>query len=194
MAQAVRDQDDASSASEHSENSEHSDSAHTPTPSLASPAQISLSARSTSTSVHNSSESASQHSTSRKSTSPLQDTAHLDSEQDINQPPTPNDYTSTDGSQTSGGDEWELDTYALTREFRRLKKVVNAQILHLKNKLKRLRKSVWPLVKHHRLWVKQQKKSGLKKKKKSKSKSKKKKLSKHSSFTLGRNMEEENLN
>ena len=53
VAQAVRDQADAS------ENSEHSDSAHTPTPPLASPAQIALSARSTSPPVHVSSESAS---------------------------------------------------------------------------------------------------------------------------------------
>ena len=64
-----------------------------------------------------------------------------------------------------------MDTYALTREFRRLKKVVNAQadmILKLKSKLKKLRNSVWPLVKHHGIWVKQHKRSGQKSKRASK--------------------------
>ncbi|GJZ48140.1 hypothetical protein Tco_0601972 [Tanacetum coccineum] len=37
-------------------------------------------------------------------------------------PTSPNDYTPTDASQTSGGDEGLLDIYALNREVRRLKK------------------------------------------------------------------------
>ncbi|GKG37011.1 hypothetical protein Tco_0447184, partial [Tanacetum coccineum] len=35
-------------------------------------------------------------------------------------PTSPNDYTPTDASQTSGGDEGLLDIYALNREVRRL--------------------------------------------------------------------------
>lgn len=88
----------------------------------------------------------------------MQSAAHDDLEQGVNQPPSPNDYTSTDGSQQSGGDEGEMDNYALTRELRRLKKENAdraAQILKLKAKFKRMHRSVWPLVKHHRLWVKQ---------------------------------------
>ncbi|GJS84377.1 putative ribonuclease H-like domain-containing protein [Tanacetum coccineum] len=56
-------------------------------------------------------------------------------------PKSPNDYTPTDVSQTSGGDEGLLDTYALNREVRRLKKQTLSQakqILKLKAKLKKL--------------------------------------------------------
>ena len=54
-----------------------------------------------------------------------------------------------------------------------------------------MKKSVWPLLKQHRLWVKSQKKSGQKYKKTSQSK--KRKSKKTSSLTLGRNLEK-NLN
>ena len=59
----------------------------------------------------------------------------------------PNDYTSTDGNQTSGGDEGVMSLYALTREFTRLKRVTQDQakeILVLRRKFKRLHKFVWP--------------------------------------------------
>ena len=131
-------------------------------------------------------ESTSQHPVSKESTS-LQGTAL---EQDVNPPPSPNDYTSTDGYQTSGGDEGDegkLDTYALTREFRRMKKVINAQadqIKRLRNKFRRLKRFVWPLVQNHILWVKQKMRSAKKSKKASKSKLSKKRSS---SFILGRN-------
>ena len=85
----------------------------------------------------------------------------------------PNDFTPTDGNQTSGGDEGVMDIYALSRELRRLKKVTQDQaqeIKALRKKFKRLHRFVWPLVKHHRLWVKSQKKRVLFPKKKSKSK------------------------
>ncbi|GKB94057.1 hypothetical protein Tco_0980194 [Tanacetum coccineum] len=98
----------------------------------------------------------------------------------------PNDYTPTDESQTSGGDEGLLDLYALNREVRRLKKQTLSQakqIHKLKAKLKKLSKGVEPLVKHHILWVKSQK---LKKR----GKKKKKKVS---SVKLGRNKDEGNL-
>ncbi|GJV07458.1 uncharacterized mitochondrial protein-like protein [Tanacetum coccineum] len=58
-------------------------------------------------------------------------------------PTSPNDYTPTDASQTSGGDEGLLDIYALNREVRRLKKQTLSQakqILKLKAKLKKLSK------------------------------------------------------
>lgn len=129
-------------------------------------------------------ESTSQH------TASLQGTGHPDLEQDVNPPQSPNDYTSTDGSQTSGGDGGEMDTYALTREFRRLKKVVTTQadqLKRLQDKFRRLKRFVWPLVKHHKLWVKHQRKSDQKSKKASTSK--RKKLRKQSSFTLGRNLD-----
>ncbi|GJZ91723.1 hypothetical protein Tco_0663788 [Tanacetum coccineum] len=80
-------------------------------------------------------------------------------------PQSPNDYTPTDASQTSGGDEGLLDLYDLNREVRRLKKqnISQAKQIHKLNaKLKKLSKGVNPLVKHHILWVKSQK---LKKKK-----------------------------
>ncbi|GJY67553.1 hypothetical protein Tco_0469791 [Tanacetum coccineum] len=60
-------------------------------------------------------------------------------------PKSPNDYTPTDASQTSGGDEGLLDLYALNREVRRLKKQTLSQakqILKLKAKLKKLSKFV----------------------------------------------------
>ncbi|GKA21083.1 hypothetical protein Tco_0701072 [Tanacetum coccineum] len=77
-----------------------------------------------------------------------------------NIPQSPNDYTPTGESQTSGGDEGLLDLYALNREVRRLKKqtISHAKQIHkLKAKLKKLSKGVKPLVKHHILWVKSQK-------------------------------------
>lgn len=196
VAKAVRDAAYAAS------DSEHSASAHTSTPPNDSPQQIDSTERTTSLPVHVSrektvsQESTSKNTVSKESTS-MHGTAHSDSEHEENPPPFPNDCTSTDGSQTSGGDEGDvgqMDTYALTRELRRLKKVVNAQadiILKLKARLKKLKNFVWLLVKHHRMWVKQQRRSGQKSNKASKSK--KKKLRKHSSFTLGRNFEE-NLN
>ncbi|GJR26062.1 hypothetical protein Tco_1102294 [Tanacetum coccineum] len=49
-----------------------------------------------------------------------QGTAKVQGVADI--PHSPNDYTPTDASQTSGGDEGLLDLYALNREVRRLKK------------------------------------------------------------------------
>ncbi|GJZ67573.1 hypothetical protein Tco_0630813 [Tanacetum coccineum] len=114
----------------------------------------------------------------------LQGTADTQGAADI--PQSPNDYTPTDASQTSGGDEGLLDLYALNREVRRLKKqtISQAKQIHkLKAKLKKLSKGVKPLVKHHILWVKSQK---LKKR----GKKKKKKVS---SVKLGRNKDEGNL-
>ncbi|GJV90466.1 hypothetical protein Tco_1538279 [Tanacetum coccineum] len=67
-------------------------------------------------------------------------------------PQSPNDYTHTDESQTSGGDEGLLDLYALNREVRRLKRqtISQAKQIHkLKAKLKKLSKGVKPLLKHH---------------------------------------------
>ncbi|GKC01659.1 hypothetical protein Tco_0987795 [Tanacetum coccineum] len=58
-------------------------------------------------------------------------------------PKSPNDYTPTDASQTSGGDEGLLDLYALNREVRRLKKQTLSQakqIIKLKTKLKKVLK------------------------------------------------------
>ncbi|GJY78601.1 putative ribonuclease H-like domain-containing protein [Tanacetum coccineum] len=97
-------------------------------------------------------------------TADFQGTAEAQGAADI--PQSPNDYTPTDESQTSGGDEGLLDLYALNREVRRLKKqtISQAKQIHkLKAKLKKLSKGVKPLVKHHILWVKSQK---LKKKRK----------------------------
>ncbi|GJX76606.1 hypothetical protein Tco_0323417 [Tanacetum coccineum] len=113
-----------------------------------------------------------------------QGTAEAQGAADI--PQSPNDYTPTDESQTSGGDEGLLDLYALNREVRRLKKqtISQAKQIHkLKAKLKKLSKGVKPLVKHHILWVKSQK---LKKR----GKKQKKKVS---SVKLGRNKDEGNL-
>ncbi|GJW50423.1 hypothetical protein Tco_0091774 [Tanacetum coccineum] len=99
----------------------------------------------------------------------FQGTAETQGAADI--PQSPNDYTPTDESQTSGGDKGLLDLYALNREVRRLKKqtISQAKQIHkLKAKLKKLSKRVKPLVKHHILWVKSQmlKKRGKKQKKK----------------------------
>ncbi|GJS63886.1 putative ribonuclease H-like domain-containing protein [Tanacetum coccineum] len=104
-------------------------------------------------------------------------------------PKSPNDYTPTDASQTSGGDEGLLDIYALNREVRRLKKQTLSQakqIITLKAKLKKLSKFVQPVVKHHALWVENQ---NLKKQKRRRKKHKKK----VSSVKLGRNKDEGTL-
>ncbi|GJU11746.1 hypothetical protein Tco_1134142 [Tanacetum coccineum] len=107
-------------------------------------------------------------------------------------PKSPNDYTPTDASQTSGGDEGLLDLYALNREVRRLKKQTLSQakqIHKLKAKLKKLSKFVQPVVKHHAFWVESQ---NLKKRRK-KQKQQKKQKKKVSSVKLGRNKEEGTL-
>ncbi|GJX50482.1 hypothetical protein Tco_0277327 [Tanacetum coccineum] len=104
-------------------------------------------------------------------------------------PKSPNDYTPTDVSQTSGGDEGLLDIYALNREVKRLKKQTLSQaklIIKLKAKLKKLSKLVAPVVKHHALWVENQ---NLKKQKRRRQRNKKK----VSSVKLGRNKGEEIL-
>ncbi|GJX25817.1 hypothetical protein Tco_0232113 [Tanacetum coccineum] len=104
-------------------------------------------------------------------------------------PTSPNDYTPTDASQTSGGDEGLLDIYALNREVRRLKKQTLSQakqIIKLKAKLKKLSKFVQPVVKHHAFWVESQ---NLKKQKRRRKKQRKK----VSSVKLGRNKEEGTL-
>ncbi|GJR38865.1 hypothetical protein Tco_1214549 [Tanacetum coccineum] len=89
-------------------------------------------------------------------------------------PKSPNDFTPTDASQTSGGDEGLLDIYALNREVKRLKKQTLSQaklIIKLKAKLKKLSKLVAPVVKHHALWVENQ---NLKKQKRRRKRNKKK--------------------
>ncbi|GKA29166.1 hypothetical protein Tco_0715411, partial [Tanacetum coccineum] len=99
-------------------------------------------------------------------TADFQGTAEAQSAADI--PKSPNDYTPTDASQTSRGDEGLLDLYALNREVRRLKKqtISQAKQIHrLTTKLKKLSKGVKPLVKHHILWGKSQKRGRKKKKK-----------------------------
>ncbi|GJR21400.1 hypothetical protein Tco_0969927 [Tanacetum coccineum] len=104
-------------------------------------------------------------------------------------PKSPNDYTPTDASQTSGGDEGLLDLYALNREVRRLKKQTLSQakqIIKLKTKLKKVLTMVHPVVHHHTLWVESQKH----KKRRKKQKKQKKKVS---SVKLGRNKEEGTL-
>ncbi|GKE56103.1 hypothetical protein Tco_1495288 [Tanacetum coccineum] len=105
-------------------------------------------------------------------------------------PKSPNDYTPTDASQTSGGDEGLLDLYALNREVKRLKRQTLSQakqIHKLKAKLKKLSKFVQPVVKHHAFWVESQ---NLKKRRKKQRKKHKKKVS---SVKLGRNKEEGTL-
>ncbi|GKD33367.1 hypothetical protein Tco_1248876, partial [Tanacetum coccineum] len=105
-------------------------------------------------------------------------------------PQSPNDYTPTDASQTSGGDEGLLDLYALNREVRRLKKqtISQAKQIHkLKVKLKKLSKVVEPVVKHHAFWVESQ---NLKKRRKKQRKKQRKKVS---SVKLGRNKDASNL-
>ncbi|GJS54091.1 hypothetical protein Tco_0627453 [Tanacetum coccineum] len=104
-------------------------------------------------------------------------------------PKSPNDYTPTYASQTSGGAEGLLDLYALNREVRRLKKQTLSQaklIRKLKAKLKNLSKVVAPVVKHHAFWVESQ---HLAKQKRRRKKQKKK----MSSVKLGRNKEEGTL-
>ncbi|GKC39833.1 hypothetical protein Tco_1052217, partial [Tanacetum coccineum] len=101
-------------------------------------------------------------------------------------PKSPNDYTPTDASQTSGGDEGLLDIYALNREVKRLKRQTLSQakqIIKLKAKLKTLSKFVQPVVQHHAFWVENQ---HLKKQKRRRKKHKKK----VSSVKLGRNKDE----
>ncbi|GKG36342.1 hypothetical protein Tco_0444020, partial [Tanacetum coccineum] len=90
----------------------------------------------------------------------------------------PNDYTSTNKVQTSGGDEGHLDLYGLNREMLRLKKKNAKQasvILKLKARLKKLFKIVKPVVLEHRAYVKIQAKASRKRKHQKKHK-------KHSSF------------
>ncbi|GJT65253.1 reverse transcriptase domain-containing protein [Tanacetum coccineum] len=97
-------------------------------------------------------------------------------------PKSPNDYTPTDASQTSGGDEGLLDLYALNREVKRLKRQTLSQakqIIKLKTKLKKLSKFVQPVVKHHAFWVESQ---NLKKRRK---KQRKKHTKKVSSVNVG---------
>ncbi|GKB72266.1 hypothetical protein Tco_0933678, partial [Tanacetum coccineum] len=99
-------------------------------------------------------------------------------------PKSPNDYTPTDASQTSGGDEGLLDLYALNREVKRLKRQTLSQakqIIKLKAKLKKMSKMVKPVVKHHTFWVASQEQ------KKRRKKLKKKKVS---LVKLGRNKDE----
>ncbi|GJT19785.1 uncharacterized mitochondrial protein-like protein [Tanacetum coccineum] len=60
-----------------------------------------------------------------------------------------NDYTPTDASQTSGGDEGLLDIYALNREVKRLKRQTLSQAKQIKLKLKKLSKFVQPVVQHN---------------------------------------------
>ncbi|GJS56557.1 hypothetical protein Tco_0629919 [Tanacetum coccineum] len=103
-------------------------------------------------------------------------------------PKSPNDYTPTDASQTSGGDEGLLDLYALNREVKRLKRQTLSQakqIIKLKTKLKKLLNCT-TVVKHHAFWVESQ---HLKKQKRRRKKQKKK----VSSVKLGRNKEEGTL-
>ncbi|GJU41031.1 hypothetical protein Tco_1193988 [Tanacetum coccineum] len=98
-------------------------------------------------------------------------------------PASPNDYTPTDEVQTSGGDEGNLDLYALTREVLRLKKLTTkqaAQILRLKTKMKILMKKVKPVIAEYRSFVKIN--ATLSKKKKMK----KAHTKKSSSFKQGR--------
>ncbi|GKE90353.1 hypothetical protein Tco_1567828 [Tanacetum coccineum] len=56
-------------------------------------------------------------------------------------PHSPNDYTPTDASQTSRGDEGLLDLYALNREVRRLKKQTISQAKQI-HKLQKKKKKV----------------------------------------------------
>ncbi|GKC38620.1 hypothetical protein Tco_1051004 [Tanacetum coccineum] len=121
-------------------------------------------------------------------TADFQGTAETQGAADI--PQSPNDYTPTDASQTSGGDEGLLDLYALNREVRRLKKqtISQAKQIHkLKVKLKKLSKGVEPVVKHHAFWVQSQ---NLKKRRKKQRRKQRKKVS---SVKLGRNKDEGNL-
>ncbi|GKF33175.1 hypothetical protein Tco_0106375, partial [Tanacetum coccineum] len=123
-------------------------------------------------------------SAAQEGTTDFQGTAESQGAADI--PQSPNDYTPTDESQTSGGDEGLLDLYALNREVRRLKKQTISQakqIRKLKAKLKKLSQVVEPVVKHHTFWVESQ---NLKKQKRRRKKQRKK----VSSVKLGRNKDE----
>ncbi|GKB01615.1 hypothetical protein Tco_0829659 [Tanacetum coccineum] len=122
-----------------------------------------------------------------QSTDEVQDTATAQDATAI--PKSPNDYTPTDASQTSGGDEGLLDLYALNREVKRLKRQTLSQakqITKLKAKLKKMSKMVKPVVKHHTFWVESQKHKQRRKKQKKHKK-------KVSSVKLGRNKDEGTL-
>ncbi|GJT47889.1 hypothetical protein Tco_0974046 [Tanacetum coccineum] len=124
-------------------------------------------------------------------TADFQGTAETQGAADI--PKSPNDYTPTDASQTSGGDEGLMDLYALNREVRRLKKqtISQAKQIHrLKAKLKKLSTRVQPVVQHHAFWVESQ---NLKKQKRRRKKQRKKQRKQVSSVKLGRNKDESNL-
>ena len=114
--------------------------------------------------------------------------------------PSPNDYTSTGGFQTPGGDEGfggPLNNYALTRELERMNKAMadqTAEIKSLRKKFRRLKKFVWPLVQNFRLFVKEKQQSQKQKSKSfNKASKSKKKHQKSSSIKLGRN-QDDNLN
>ncbi|GKG16576.1 hypothetical protein Tco_0361533, partial [Tanacetum coccineum] len=124
-------------------------------------------------------------------TADFQGTVETQSAADI--PQYPNDYTPTDASQTSGGDEGLLDLYALNREVRRLEKQTLTQaklIRKLKAKLKNLSKVVEPVVKHHAFWVESQHIKKQKRRRKKQKRRRKKQKKKVSSVKLGRNKEE----
>ncbi|GKF77661.1 hypothetical protein Tco_0230131, partial [Tanacetum coccineum] len=90
-------------------------------------------------SISTAQDTAGTQSAAQASISTAQDTAGTQGTAPI--PKSPNDYTPTDASQTSGGDEGLLDLYALNREVRRLKKQTLSQakqIRKLKAKLKRV--------------------------------------------------------
>ncbi|GJY62320.1 putative ribonuclease H-like domain-containing protein [Tanacetum coccineum] len=134
------------------------------------------------------------HDTSLQGTAASQGTASLQGTAECQGtaaiPTSPNDYTPTDASQTSGGDEGLLDLYALNREAKRLKKQTLSQakqIHKLKAKLNKLSKFVQPVVKHHAFWVESH---NLKKRRKKQRKKHKKKVS---SVKVGRNKDEGNL-
>ncbi|GJV70142.1 putative ribonuclease H-like domain-containing protein [Tanacetum coccineum] len=162
----------ALAAEEAHSTSPHSRAASSPRDAQGTPAQSAAQA------------SISQGTAEAQGTADLQGTAEAQGTADI--PKSPNDYTPTDASQTSGGDEGLLDLYALNREVRRLKKQTLSQakqIHKLKAKLKKLSKLVQPVVKHHAFWVESQ---NLKKRRK-------KQRKKVSSVKLGRNKDASNL-
>ncbi|GJT60309.1 putative ribonuclease H-like domain-containing protein [Tanacetum coccineum] len=135
----------------------------------------------TQSAAHSQSAAPSQRTASVQGTASFQGTAEPPAAASI--PKSPNDFTPTDASQTSGGDEGLLDIYALNREVKRLKRQTLSQaklILKLKAKLKKLSKFVQPVVKHHALWVENQ---NLQKQKRRRKRNKKK----VSSVKLGRN-------
>ncbi|GJV43148.1 hypothetical protein Tco_1427684 [Tanacetum coccineum] len=137
--------------------------------------------------------STAQHTADTQGTAQAQSTDEVqgtDTAQDATAiPKSPNDYTPTDASQTSGGDEGLLDLYALNREVKRLKRQTLSQakqINKLKAKLKKMSKMVKPVVKHHTFWVESQKHKQRRKKQKKQKK-------KVSSVKLGRNKDEGTL-